>query len=100
MSSDSDSSRDLLMRLVELLQNKGKERVEELAEQGKKRLALRSLRKDKNKMYEKLGKEVERLVEAGEIHHPGLMRGVERIADLAKKIEEAQQSMVEKSPEK
>ena len=33
-------------------------------------------------MYAKLGREVEALVEAGEIHHPGLLRGVERIRAL------------------
>ena len=53
-------------------------------------MALRSLKKDRSKMYEKLGREVEQLSEAGEIHHPGLLRGVERIQALAKKIEQAQ----------
>ena len=40
-------------------------------------------------MYEKLGREVEQLCAAGEIHHPGLLRGVERIRALENQIKEA-----------
>ena len=49
---------------------------------------------------EKLGKEVERLVEGGEIHHPGLVRGVHRIAELHKRIESAQTQELHSDPEK
>ena len=96
----SDSSKDLFARIILAVQSKGMEKIEEIAHTGKKKLALRSLRKDKNKMYEKLGREVERLVEAGDIDHPGLVRGVERIVELHQKIEQTSQELLEKSPEK
>ena len=89
MSEQQESSTDLFMALATLIGSRGKERLGGLAEQGKKKLALRSLRKDRSKMYEKLGREVEQLCAAGEIHHPGLLRGVERIQALEKQIEEA-----------
>ena len=46
-------------------------------------------------MYEKLGREVVRLVEAGEIDHPGLLKGVEQ-----SKIEAELQEHAEHKAEK
>ena len=89
MSEKRESSTDLFMALATLIGSRGKDRLGVIAEQGKKKLALRSLRKDRIKMYEKLGREVEQLCAAGEIQHPGLIRGVERIKELEKQIEEA-----------
>ena len=66
----------------------------------KNQLHLRSLKKDRSKMYEKLGREVERLVEAGELSHPGLIRGVERITELGTRIETVQKTSVLHEPEK
>jgi hypothetical protein len=90
MSDQKETPTDLFMALAMLVGAKGKDRLGLLAESGKKRLALRSLRKDRSKMYEKLGREVEQLSYAGEIHHPGLLRGVERIQALEHQIEEAE----------
>lgn len=90
MSEERESSTDLFIVLATLIGNRGKERLGLIAQQSKKKLALRSLRKDRSKMYEKLGREVEQLCAAGEVHHPGLLRGVERIQALEKQIEEAQ----------
>ena len=39
-------------------------------------------------MTEKLGREVIRLVEGGELDHPGLLRGVERIREHLKLLEQ------------
>ena len=96
MSEERESSTDLFMALATLIGNRGKERLGIIAQQGKKKLALRSLRKDRSKMYEKLGREVEQLCAAGEVHHPGLLRGVERIQALEKQIEEAQKEAEQK----
>lgn len=96
MSEQRESSTDLFMALATLIGSRGKDRLGIMAEQGKKKLALRSLRKDRIKMYEKLGREVEQLCAAGEIHHPGLIRGVERIKELEKQIEEATQEASQK----
>ena len=68
------------------LLNLGKEQLSEAAVDGRKILELRSLKKDKVRLYEKLGREVQWLIEAGEITHPGLMRGIEKIQDLDEQI--------------
>ena len=96
MSEERESSTDLFMALATLTGTRGKERLGVIAQQGKKKLALRSLRKDRSKMYEKLGREVEQLCAAGEVRHPGLIRGVERIQALEKQIEEAQKEAEQK----
>ncbi len=50
-----------------------------IAQSGRDRLEAYQARKDLQKLYEKLGRETVRLVEAGEITHPGLLVGAERI---------------------
>ena len=66
----------------------GKEHLSEAAIDGRKLLELRALKKDKIKMYEKLGREVQRLIDAGEITHPGLKRGIEKIQELDKQMKD------------
>jgi len=68
------------------LLNLGREHLSEAAVDGRKLLELRSLKKDKLKMYEKLGREVEWLIEAGEINHPGLKRGIEKIQEIEEQM--------------
>ncbi len=60
---------------------------------GRDSLALRQLRADRDTMLVKLGKEVRQLVEAGEVNHPGLVRGVARIAEFEEKIRQAEQTV-------
>ena len=96
MSEERESSTELFVALASLIGARGKERLELIAQQSKNKLAIRSLRKDRSKMYEKLGREVEQLCAAGEVHHPGLLRGVERIQALEKQIEEAQRQASQK----
>jgi len=60
--------------------------AEKAARKGRDRLALRQLRNDRDRMYTKLGKEARQLLEAGEIDHPGLRRGVERLRELEERL--------------
>ena len=60
----------------------GRDQLSEAAVDGRKLLELRALKKDKLKMYEKLGREVQWLIEAGEITHPGLKRGIHKIQEI------------------
>jgi hypothetical protein len=86
-ASNTDSaSKEMLVLLIGSIFDRGKQELKRLATDGRRRLDLRSLQKDRAKMYEKLGREVENLFAAGEISHPGLARGVERIQDLDKEI--------------
>ena len=84
----ANSSRELLRQLVEVVLSKGKKELKNFASDGRRRLDLRSLNRDRVRMYEKLGREVECLIAANEIKHPGLIRGVERIRQLEGQIEE------------
>ena len=87
MSEKNDAILELAKGLFSAMRQRGKEEVRRLARDSKKQLELRSLKKDKHKMYEKIGREVERLIESGDIDHPGLRRGIERIHLLDKKID-------------
>lgn len=57
--------------------------------QGRARMEMRQLQKDRTRMTEKLGREVIRLVEGGELDHPGLLRGVDRIREQDARIAES-----------
>ena len=78
----ADTTRDLLGKLWSRTQAQ----ANRAAKYGRDMLALRQLRADRERMFEKLGKEVRQLVDAGEVEHPGLVRGVGRIAEMEGKI--------------
>ena len=77
---------DALSGLLRGVLSRSRTEVERLASDGRARLELRQLRKDRQRMYSKLGKETRALLEAGEIEHPGLARGVSRIGELDERI--------------
>lgn len=63
------------------------------ARYGRDMLALRQLRSDRDQMFVKLGKEVRQLVDAGEVTHPGLVRGVGRIAEFEERIRASEEAL-------
>ncbi len=77
---------DALGELMGRLLHRGRLEVERAARLGRERLTLRQLRIDRDRMYQKLGKEARHLLEGGELTHPGVRRGVERIKDLEARI--------------
>lgn len=81
---------DAMADLVGKLWRRGRVELEKAARKGRERLTLRQLRADRDRMYQKLGKEARQLLEAGELEHPGLRRGVERIRELETRILEAE----------
>ena len=91
MSEELEQGSDLVIKLLKVLKTKGQKELGRLATDSRRLLELRSLRKDRIKMYEKLGKEVEALIAAGDITHPGLIRGVQRIQVLDEQIERLDQ---------
>ena len=95
------SARSLLGTLLGGVMDRGKRELERMASGTRVRLDLRQLRKDRDVMYQKLGRETRALLEGGEIQHPGLARGLERILELDRKITavEAEMSMAGLSPE-
>ena len=81
---------DALVGLVGVLFKRGRSGVERAAVQTRFRLDLRQLRRDREVMYQKLGRELRALLESGELTHAGLSRGVERIRELDRRIEEVE----------
>jgi len=78
---------DALGGMMAVLLRRGRVELGRAAATGRVRLDARMLRRDRDRMYQKLGREVRALVEGGEVTHPGLVRGVERIEELDARIE-------------
>ncbi|MSP56283.1 MAG: hypothetical protein EXR69_11880 [Myxococcales bacterium] len=89
----SSQAQDLLADTLSRLWNKSRSEAGHAARWAREKLTLRQLRGDRDRMYQKLGKETRHLHEAGEIAHPGVARGVERIRDLERKIADLEDQM-------
>lgn len=85
--------RDMAVDLLGKLFRRGRVEVEKAARKGRERLTLRQLRSDRDRMYQKLGKEARNLLEAGELDHPGIRKGVERIAELERRLQELEDEL-------
>lgn len=81
-----------LVSALKLMLNRGRSEVKRVGSQSKNQLHIRSLKKDRSKMYEKLGKEVEQLIVSGELVHQSLQRGFDRLQELHKRIEEEEEA--------
>ncbi len=79
-----------VLDVARVLFRQGRTRARKAAEGGRVRLDLRQLRRDRDVMYQKLGREVVHLVDGGEVSHPGLVRGVARIRELEARIDQVE----------
>ncbi len=84
---------EALGSLLKVVFTRGRTELSRVASTSRVRLDLRQLRKDRDVMYQKLGREVRSLVDGGEIEHPGLVRGAQRIAEMDAKIEAVEQDL-------
>lgn len=87
------AGRSGLGSLFGAIMRRGRDELERAASQTRVRLDLRQLRRDREAMYAKVGREVRSLLEGGEIRHPGLERGVDRIREIEKKIADVEAEM-------
>ena len=87
ISPSGAAVKELVTLLLQRVASRGRKEFTRAAEQGRVQLDLRQLKRDRNTMYEKLGREARALVEGGEVNHPGLLRGVSRIRTLDEQIE-------------
>lgn len=78
------------MELLGGLTRRGRRSVGDLAKRGRERLEANQARKDVDQLYQKLGRETLRLVQAGEVTHPGLVAGVDRITLHEQRLDEAE----------
>lgn len=91
--SRKGGTQDLLADTLAKLWQRSRFEAGHAARWARERLTVRQLRGDRDRMYQKLGKEARHLFEAGELTHPGVGRGVERIRDLEKKIKDMEDQM-------
>ena len=73
---------DAIGILVQAIVRRGRAGLERFAHEGRLRMELRQLKRDRDTMLQKLGREAKALLEGGEIDHPGLRRGAVRIDEL------------------
>jgi hypothetical protein len=85
----SEAARQLLSKLWSQTQAQ----AGKAARYGRDVLSLRQLRADRERLFVKLGKEVRQLVEAGDVDHPGLAKGVARIKEIELRIRAAEDAM-------
>ncbi|MFT5583749.1 MAG: hypothetical protein ACI9VR_001330 [Cognaticolwellia sp.] len=81
---------EAVMEVFSGLTRRGRRSVGDLAKRGRERLEANQARKDVDQLYQKLGRETLRLVQAGEVTHPGLMAGVDRITQHERRLQDAE----------
>ena len=84
------SVRDTLGYILGRVFERGQKELTKVAHESKERLLLRSLRKDRLKLYEKIGREVEQLILTGDIKHPGLEKRISKIREIEQEIEDVE----------
>lgn len=85
--SQPPSIRETLGYVFGRVFERGQKELTKVAHESKERLLLRSLRKDRLKLYEKIGREVEQLILTGDIEHPGLEKRISKIREIEQEIE-------------
>ena len=88
--SQQTSIRDTLGYVFGRVFERGQKELTKVAHESKERLLLRSLRKDRLKLYEKIGREVEQLILTGDIEHPGLEKRISKIREIEQEIEDVE----------
>lgn len=81
---------EAVMEIFGGLTRRGRRSMGELAKRGREKLEANQARKDVDQLYQKLGRETLRLVQAGELTHPGLVAGVDRITQHEQRLQEAE----------
>lgn len=84
------SIRDTFGFILGRVFERGQKELTKVAQESKERLLIRSLRKDRLKLYEKIGREVEQLILTGDIQHPGLEQRIITIREIEQEIEEVE----------
>lgn len=89
------NEQDRLKEALRIVLTKGMKSMVKVGSQGAEQVGLRSLRKKKERLYLKLGKEVEILARQGDLEHPGLERALSRLASVQLEIEQVSKKQSE-----
>ena len=79
---------ELMVGLLRRLARRSRAEIERATSEGRHRLELRQMQRDRDAFWIRLGKSAYRLVESGEIDHPALRKAMERIEELERRIAE------------
>jgi hypothetical protein len=85
-ATQSPSLTGILREFVSALSRRSRSELGRAAQQSRQSMDMRQLRRDRDAMLAKLGREVLALVDGGEVDHPGLIRGAERVRGLDDRI--------------
>lgn len=77
---------EALGTVVRRILDRGRHEIERAAQQGRVRLELRALQRDRDQFWIRLGKTAYRLVESGELEHPAIRKAMKRLDDLERRI--------------
>lgn len=80
--------RELLGEVVRRIAKRSRLGLRGAADNGRLRLELRQLLRDRDNFWARLGKTAWRLQESGEINHPALEKAMSRIQEIESKIHE------------
>lgn len=83
---------ELVGQVVRRIVTRGRAELEKAAQQGRMRLELRQLQRDRDAFWIRMGKTAYRLVEGGEIDHPALRKAMKRIDELERQIADYKKS--------
>ena len=83
------NEQDRLKEALRIVLSRGMKGMVKVGSQGAEQMGLRALRKKQDRLYMKLGKELEILVNQGDIQHPGLERALSLLAEVQQEIEQA-----------
>ncbi len=82
-----DGLTDLFVELVQWVGRGGRERLGQGARASKRAMERHQAKKDVDRLYQKLGREAIRLLQAGEISHPGLEARLPRIHEEQQRLQ-------------
>ena len=78
----------LFRDVIKLLLKQSAKGGVELGREGRRQMHLRNLKQKRTQLYRKLGKEVEQLIQQGELEHPGLERALKYLSQVEAEIEQ------------
>ena len=78
---------DLIKSVLKTVLKQSAVGAKKVGKTSQKQMTLRGLKQRKDALYLKLGKEVEQLVQQGELSHPGLERALVHLAEINAELE-------------
>ncbi len=82
-----NDQQQMIKDVLKILLSQGATGSKRVGREGKRQLDIRNINVKRDKLYLKLGKEVEQLIKLGELEHPGLLRAIGHLKKLEEELE-------------